>query len=232
MKNLILIISLLASWASFACQLSIPESYVPIFLNPPVSGAYAKCDLKPNEKCHCVEAVNSHYAELVDNEVVDYVAWRQVQSCVDQADCDSKFVVLSCSEGVAIKNYEELSVYCAVNIMKIEGKKLVESASKKAAYQAAQAQKAALAAADALAAKAMECGKSVQRLLLIRNASKNLSTTQVKAMVSTYSPVKALLDTGSLNSAKEEIQAVVADGVLVTEADKVALVAHLDACKP
>lgn len=120
---------------ALACQLSIPESYVPTFLNPPVSGHYQKCESEP---CHCVDSINPWYSELVDNEVIDYVAWRQVESCTDEADCDDKFSRIVCTEGEEIKNYEQLSVYCAVNIMKIDGKKLVESPSKKAAYEAAK----------------------------------------------------------------------------------------------
>ena len=114
-----------------ACQLSIPESYIPTFLSPPVSGHYQKCEEKPKEKCYCVEKVDPWTAEAVDNEVIDYVAWRQVESCKDELDCDDKFSRISCSEGQEIKNYEALSVYCSVNIMKIDGKKFVESPTKK-----------------------------------------------------------------------------------------------------
>lgn len=125
----------------FACQISIPESYVPTFLNPPVSGHYQKCESEP---CHCVDKINPYYSELVDNEVVDYVSQKQYESCIDEADCDQKFSYLVCTEGTEIKNYETLSVYCAVDVMRIDGKKLVESPSKKAAYEAAkQAEKEA-----------------------------------------------------------------------------------------
>jgi hypothetical protein len=80
----------------------------------------------------------------------------------------------------------------------------------------------------------MECGKSTQRLLLIRNAQKSpaLNTTQIKALVALSVPMKALLDTGSLVSAQEEIASFVADGVVITEADKTALIQHIDGCKP
>lgn len=80
------------------------------------------------------------------------------------------------------------------------------------------------------AKKAMDCGKQVQALLLVRNAPKQLTTAQIKQMVEIYAPIKQLLDTGSLVSAKEEIQSVTADGVLVTEADKTALIAEIDKC--
>lgn len=90
----------------------------------------------------------------------------------------------------------------------------------------------AMAAAMAVAYKAIDCGKSAQALLLVRNGSKNLSTAQVKTLVSATAPIKQLLDTGSLTSALEEIQAVSADGVVITEDDKAALVNHINSCKP
>jgi hypothetical protein len=69
MKILILGLSVLSSvpFMNFAeaCQLSIPESYVPTFLNPPVSGHYMKCEEKPEEKCFCVDEVDPYTSELL-----------------------------------------------------------------------------------------------------------------------------------------------------------------------
>lgn len=67
MKYLIL---LLVSFPVFACKLSIPESYVPTFLNPPVSGHYQKCEEKPEEKCHCIEDKDPWATDLIDGELV------------------------------------------------------------------------------------------------------------------------------------------------------------------
>ena len=138
MKILILGLSVLASvpFMSFAqaCQLSIPESYVPTFLNPPVSGPYMKCESEP---CHCVDNVDPYISELVDNIVLDYIAKSNEITCSDELDCDTKFIEISCSlDEEKIKNYDLLSVYCAKPIYKIDGKKLVENAEKKAAYKA------------------------------------------------------------------------------------------------
>jgi len=135
-KTIFFLLLLMCVTHSYACQLSIPESYVPTFLNPPVSGHYEKCESEP---CHCVDKINPYFAELVDNYVLDYVSQRQYESCLDQSDCDDKFSRIVCTEGEEIKNYETLSVYCAVNVMKIEGKKLVESAEKKAAHESLKA---------------------------------------------------------------------------------------------
>lgn len=55
---------------TFACKLSIPESYVTTFLNPPVSGHYEKCEDRPSEKCHCVESVDPWATDFIDGELV------------------------------------------------------------------------------------------------------------------------------------------------------------------
>ncbi len=69
MKNLIFIF-LLVSFPVLACKLSIPESYVPTFLNPPVSGHYEKCESKPSEKCVCVETVDPWINDYIDGSFV------------------------------------------------------------------------------------------------------------------------------------------------------------------
>lgn len=69
MKYLITILLLLTTTiSSWACEMSIPLSYTPTFLAPPVSGHYLKCDAKPDEQCLCIDDVNPWYAELVDEQ--------------------------------------------------------------------------------------------------------------------------------------------------------------------
>ncbi len=224
---------------ALACQISIPESYVQTFLNPPVSGHYMKCEASSGERCHCVDKINPFYAEFVDNIVLDFIRKENTQSCdplvvqpATESDCDTKFTALVCAEGVAIKNLDQSEVYCAVDVMKVDGKKLVESDVKKAAYQSSEAARLQLASALQTAKKAMDCGKSAQQLLLVRNSTKNLSKEQVKQLIVSYSTIKNLLDSGSLATAIDEIQAVVTDEVIVTDADKTALITHISGCKP
>lgn len=133
MKYLITLI--LSINTALACRLSIPESYVPTFLNPPVNGHYEKCEDKPEEKCHCVETIDPWASKLDDNLVVDYTAKLNEVSCESEVDCDEKFLTLVCTDSVAIKNYDLLQVYCAKEIMKVEGKKLVVDEAKKAAFE-------------------------------------------------------------------------------------------------
>jgi hypothetical protein len=59
------LLALLITFPVFACQISIPLSYVPTFLNPPVSGHYKKCEEAPEEECLCAD-VNPYTAVLAD----------------------------------------------------------------------------------------------------------------------------------------------------------------------
>jgi len=109
---------------------------------------------------------------------------------------------------------------------------LVESQVKKEEYEAAKASEASFQAAMNIARKAQTCGRDAMAYLLVRNASKRLSSSQKIQLVETYSTIKALLETGSLDSAKGEISSANADGVIVTEADKTAMNVYIDGCKP
>lgn len=84
----------------------------------------------------CYDNVDLRFAELIDNLTLDYIAKLDEQSCLDIADCDDKFTKLKCaSDAVAINNHDQLQVYCAREVFRIDGKKLVNSAEKKAAYK-------------------------------------------------------------------------------------------------
>lgn len=160
----------------------------------------------------------------------DFYLKQSESSCSDSSDCDAKFVALVCpaNDWTKIKNLELLQVYC----VKLAGKKIVLDESGFNAYKA-QRQLIQQQAAALLAAKKLrECGQGVMDLVLVRNAAKQpaLTTIQVKQVVATYAAIKGLLETGSLNSAKEEVQAIQPDGTLVTVADKSAVISAIDSC--
>ena len=233
MKILILGLSVLASvpFMNFAeaCQLSIPESYISTFLAPPVSGHYMKCESEP---CHCVDNVDPYISELVDNIVLDYIAKSNEIICSDAMDCDAKFIELSCSlDEEKIKNYDLLSVYCAKPIYKIEGKKLAESASKKASYEAAQAAKKQLEIELLMVQKARNCGSRAINVMSLRNVKKGLSKEQRKQILTIYEDIKNMLDVGSLDNAKDAINSATADGILITESDKSSMIETIVGCQ-
>lgn len=69
MKYIIVVLSFI-SMPALACKLSIPESYIPTFLAPPVIGHYQKCEDRPKDKCHCVENVDPWTTDFIDGELV------------------------------------------------------------------------------------------------------------------------------------------------------------------
>lgn len=221
---------LLLSTPAFACLNLIDKDKAEIAVVTGPASTEVSCH---SNDCYCADGISWEYAELVDNEVLDYISKLNEVSCESQEDCDNKFQTSSCLEGYEkIKNYDQLEVYCVKDVMKIDGKKLVNSTSKKATYDAAQATKAQLEGAMKIARKSQQCGNDTLAYMLVRNASKGLSNAQKKALVKGYTTITALLQLGSLDSAKEEINSATADGVLVTESDKVALAAYIDGCKP
>lgn len=146
MKYLILFI--LSINTALACKLSIPERDVARFLAPPVSGHYLKCEDYPEDKCHCVEAIDPWVAELIDNVEVVYLKGAYL-GC--EGDCESKLPLLTCELGEE-KISAETIVYCQKTSAFINGKKLVNSEAKKAAREAAEKN-----AEDAKKAKEEKC---------------------------------------------------------------------------
>lgn len=200
------------------------------------------CERISQEKCFDLgDYPSSVYSEIdveVDDNLKPNYSKNEVQACANEAACDLIHASKTCIDPLesSIKNYQLLEVYCS-KFLSFD-KKLIKSIAldpvKLSAYQAEQTTKATLQAKEAAIAyaqKLMACGNKVVAYMLVRNQPKALATSQVDTLVQTYAPIKGLLETGSLTTAKEKIAAVVADGVVVTEADKAALIAEIDLCK-
>lgn len=152
-----------------------------------------------------------------------------VDECEGKTDCEEKLASKQCLDSQAPFIDEDYKiVYC----MKAVGKESSLNSSLLAQKLTEKNQKAQYEAALGQATKAMDCGRRVIAVLIVRNASKSLTTQQVGQMVATYAQPKGLLETGSLVTAKEVISSITADGLLVTEADKTALTSEIDNCKP
>lgn len=113
----------------------------------------------------------------------------------------------------------------------LAGNTVVIDPAKKSADDLTVAAGALSEAAIRAALKAQRCGRRVKALLLVRNAPKGLTNGQKKQLVSDHGTTIRLLDAGSLDTARAEILATPADGTIITEGDKTALVAELDNCK-
>jgi hypothetical protein len=132
---------------SFACLNPIDKSKVPTLVSDGPSAIEMSC---PSGDCVCTDGIDVSLAAYVDNIVLDYVSKVGVVTCdtsIDMVDCDTKFAALTCSEGVAIKNYLLQEVYCAVGVMKADGKKLVVDEAKLAAKDAEKAARQVVKAA-------------------------------------------------------------------------------------
>jgi len=163
---------------------------------------------------------------------------EDVQTCIDNDDCDGKFLSVVCTDNLSypIKNYDLLQVYCSkvVGYEKKSKEVIALDHIKKTAYDAQVLSDNAKKNEEAgiqTALKAMDCGKRVIGKLLVLNAPKNLNTSQIATMNGAYSTIKNLLETGSLETAKLAIQGTVADGITILESDKIELVKTLDDCK-
>jgi hypothetical protein len=165
---------------------------------------------------------NCNYSEIVAETQMK----EEVESCLDEADCQSKLELKMCEKGEAIKNLDLMEVYCTW----LRPEQVMANQSLKDAYEAEQAQKKAMEDAITQAKKQMACGQEVIALMSVRNVPKSLNQAQMESLVSTYSLAKSLLESGALETAKANIQGQTADGTIVTEDDKAALIAKIDEC--
>lgn len=199
------------------------------------------CERISGEKCFDIgEYPSSVYSE-VDVEVDDYekpiYSKRDTESCTDESDCSAKFLALVCTQNdyEKIKNLDLLQVYC-VKLAGYEKKyeKTIQLDSQKlSAWQSQEANKATERAREMAiqtALKRIECGKRVIGLLVVRNASKTLTTAQIGQINTVYAPIKGLIDTGSLVTAKEQMQAITPDELLITTEDKNDLIQEITKC--
>lgn len=153
-------------------------------------------------------------------------------SCVESEEdnCKALLEAKICAEGVALssKSAESSKVFCQVTtypLVDVYTYSTVENAVKKAAYLERRIEEAGMALAQAR----MDHGSKVISFMVYRNSLKlDLTQDQVSAMVSTYATIKALLETGSLNTAKTAIEALTVDGTIITELDKSKLISKIE----
>lgn len=187
------------------------------------SGPMALSECSKQGDCTKIEngaSYNCNYSKLQEFEEVE----ENSVSCL--TDCDEEFEALECDDGF-VKKKGLISVYCYKEILE----KVVVDEDLKATFDTAQATAQADADAMALVMANMECGKKAVARMTLINSTKSFDETQVATFVSTYSDIKQLLETGALGTAIQAIQAVTADGTIVTEADKTALVDQINSCK-
>lgn len=183
------------------------------------------------------EAVHSKCFDIGDEpEIVtrgfvtvinDWGAESEIEECSSESDCTTKLESKSCLDGLQKFSSNDFTrVYC----IQFLGKKIEKNLSGFASYKAVKAQLAVFVTGKNTVKELRECLAGVIDLLVLRNSSKNLNQNQVEQMVQTYGPIMDLLHAVSGHTAKAKIQEVSADGVLVTEGDKIALTQEIDRC--
>lgn len=229
----------------FANQSFAIENWAPIGKSGDLPRYTKKHDCERIEARDCFEiSKKDPRFHEVETQTVDdmakpiYKPKYNLESCSSPEDCQSKMasVGASCSNG-DYANYEKNQVMPGYSIfcMGISGyeqktiKVLVENSALKASVLAADAEKKTLETQISTMSKHIAFGNRMIALIGARNVSKNLTTAQVKQVVESYSTIQSLLSSGSLLTAKAEIEAITPDGTLITQADKDAILGELNA---
>ena len=204
-----------------------------------VYAAKANCEVKEGQTCYDVSECSPNRCSLEAVEVPDFdqdpiqVITDEVP-CTDEPECQALIAEETfCSDTSyqalwGDRNEDgNLSAWCVHDEYPTKiVKQLVEDQDKIDAINAAAAQRAALSAKRAQ----MECAKNIQALMALRNDQKGLNPGQRKQFVAQFSEIKDLMDTGSLQAALEEVQAVQPDGTLVTQDDIDAVAGLIQGC--
>lgn len=197
-----------------------------------------ECEASYNESCVYAYGYDHRIHELGD-ETYDKAIYSKndTESCVDEIDCDQKHLNKSCADASEnpIKNYDTKEVYCSKFLRNDKvptgAKILVVNQAKKDALTALENARKIKEAQIAAAMKSITCGRRVIALLSVKNSLKGLTNAQVKQMNNDYKEIKGLLESGALDTSKEEINAITPDGTIVTAQDKIDLIAEIDGCK-
>lgn len=126
MKNVIVLCLGLCvlSTPAFGCQLSIPESYIPTFLNPPLRGHYQKCDDRPEEKCYCVDSVDPWISDFVEGEFK--VSETKINEKLNKDNAEKAKVEAMLAKKEALKKVDFTKITKLEDLIEVV-KKLVET---------------------------------------------------------------------------------------------------------
>lgn len=237
MKYLLLIIVLFSinSFAGFVAESKINQCDRIDYTSPSTcqESESESCYQVPNDSGECgIFKLQDILIDDLSNPI--WGSRSMVEPCIDENDCKARHEAKVCTDGrSSFYSIDDLEVWCnkIVGYQKIvTGKEMVVDQTLKFQKDAEKAVAQAIANARSQVKALRECLAGVIDLLIIRNSTKNLTVEQVDQMVQTYQPIMALLQAVSGVTAKEKIQEVSADGVLVTENDKIALTQEIDKC--
>ena len=235
MKSLILILILLSSFTCLGDYADKEE-----VRSGSVTKTYTKARDCLSSCVHLPKDYNPAYHRLFkkmvdDNSKPIYESKSQVQPCSGEADCIDKISSLACDKSsgyIALRSQDNTEAYCTklLGFEKIESDEEIVGVdeSLKAQFDSSETLRKQQDQAISSALLRIAHGKRVLALFLVRASLKNLTTEQVKQLNLTYSNVKDLLETGSLEAAKSEIESITPDGSMVTQSDKDALILEIE----
>lgn len=158
-----------------------------------------------------------------------------VQVCDSDQDCRAKMEATTCTEGDILEIVENTilpgkKVQCKnlIGYEKKTSKELVENELLKTQVLSEDTAKKALAVKVAQKQKDMNFGRDVKALFSVKADAKNLSLAQRTEMANEFEVVQRLLDSGSIQAARDTINGLVPDGSKVTAQDKTDLLQMLD----
>jgi hypothetical protein len=151
-------------------------------------------------------------------------------------DCREKLAALDCTgKGEAIRAADNSEVYCSM-LLRYEQKpagysKAVVNEALKSQWEAERAAKKAERQAVQSQVKDMDFGRQVYAAIQLLNKGKGLSKAQRRTLRQNLKTMRDDLLDGNICDVRADLVALSADGTLIREADKTAILARLDAYK-
>lgn len=222
MKYFLLMIFSFQSWAGFISGSKINDCSRVDYISPNL------CQEKEGEQCFKVpnDSGECGIFKIVDilQDDLSNPVWAtrsMVEPCSDETDCKARHEAKQCVDGrTSYYSIDDLQVWCnkIIGYNKIvTGKEIqIDEALK----TQKDAQKAAKTQIEAVIAQGEKARKDCQRVLdLIGgfNLLSGASQGNIDSMVETFALAKQHLQDGRPGRAKEAIQAIPVDGVIVTE---------------
>jgi hypothetical protein len=152
---------------------------------------------------------------------------QEVESCLDEADCQAKHELKSCKKGKPIKNLDLMEVYCTY----LRPEHVGIDQAKKNAHDALKAQEEAQKNALSSVYKDMDFGKELYAKIMLMNKGAGLTKAQRKQMRKDLKDIKDDLSDGNICDARSEIALLAINPPIITQERKDAVLSLIDGYK-
>lgn len=176
-------------------------------------------------------------AEMINDFTKPINSKNDIETCIDQTDCEVKNAVKSCADEfeIVFMAADFSDIYCSKLTgyeQKLSGSKIVvEDVAKKAAYDSSQSAKKLETLAISGQLNHMAFGKKIYVSVLLLNKAKGLSKAQKRQLRKDLKEIRDDLFDGSICSAREDIAVLIPDGVLIKASDISLILSKIDAFK-